>query len=161
MMIITSNLSLRRWEWGGGGNELLQFKTTTSKKKNRTKLIEKFNRSCLAPMNKGLLYLEDYLQRLPTLLLLFFFCTTLCEWENQIVESVIVVFLLSQLKLTWLQEKVTVTYNINLAFLRRAKTFGGPKLEGRLTYLGPRFRLFVALTSLPEMNDHSHKWIPA
>ena len=146
---------------GGEGKNYYNLKQQHQKKKTERNL----SRNLIDPVS--LLWIKGYFiwkiiyNDYPLCCYCFFFCTTLCEWESQIVESVIVVFLLSQLKLNWLQEKVTVTYNINLAFLRRAKIFGGPKLEGRLTYLGPRFRLFVAPTSLPEMNDHSHKWIPA
>ena len=76
MMIITSNLVLKM------GGEEKYYNNLKQQQQNRKKLIEKFST-----------LFEDYLRWSRTLI---FFA---CEWESQIVESVIVVFLRSQLKL--------------------------------------------------------------
>jgi len=67
MMIITSNLVSRVFPLEDGReekhyNNLKQQQQQQQQQQSRKKLIEKFSRSCLAPMNKGLLYFEDYLQ---------------------------------------------------------------------------------------------------
>ena len=78
MMIITSNLVLKMGEEEKYYNNLKQ-----QQQQNRKKLIEKFS---------------TLLWRLSTMITHFDFFFA-CEWESQIVESVIVVFLRSQLKL--------------------------------------------------------------
>ena len=59
MMIITSNLVLKM---GGEEKYYNNLKQQQQQQQNRKKFIAKFSRSCLAPMNKGLLYFEDYLR---------------------------------------------------------------------------------------------------
>ena len=58
MMIITSNLVLKM----GGEEKYYNNLKQQQQQQNRKKFIAKFSRSCLAPMNKGLLYFEDYLR---------------------------------------------------------------------------------------------------
>ena len=78
MMIITSNLVLKM-----GGEEKYYNNLKQQQQQNRKKLIEKFS---------------TLFWRLSTMITHFDFFFA-CEWESQIVESVIVVFLCSQLKL--------------------------------------------------------------
>ena len=79
MMIITSNLVLKM----GGEEKYYNNLKQQQQQQNRKKLIEKFS---------------TLFWRLSTMITHFDFFFA-CEWESQIVESVIVVFLRSQLKL--------------------------------------------------------------